>query len=120
MLFPTIGNPDQILPYTPSVSSTLFNNPPPPNLTAVADGLQNLIMHPHPQRTEWLKGFSVCRKSYDQVIEETVADYLNQTAQPRETVRERQIERNAFIDGIHSAVFTFCTRECHRLPSVTA
>ena len=47
------------------------------------------------------------RKSYDQVKEETVDDYLNQTAQPNETVRERQIKRNAFIDGIQSGVFNF-------------
>ena len=49
----------------------------------------------------------VCGKSYDQVIAETVADYLNQTAQQGETVRERQIKRNAFIDGVQSGVFTF-------------
>ena len=46
-------------------------------------------------------------KPYDQVIEETVADYLNQTVQLGETVRERQIKRNAFIDGIQSGLFTF-------------
>ena len=40
-------------------------------------------------------------------IEETVADYLYQTAQPYDTVREHQIKRNAFINGIQSAVFTF-------------
>ena len=48
----------------------------------------------------------VCAKSYDQVIEGTVADHLSQTAQPGETVRERQIKRNAFFDGIQSTVFT--------------
>ena len=52
-------------------------------------------------------GCLVCGKSYDQVIEDTVADYLNQSAQPGETVRERQVKRNAFIDGIQSGVFTF-------------
>ena len=74
---------------------------------AVADELRNLALHPHPQRNEWVTGCLVCGKSYDQVIEETVADYLDQTAQQRETVRERQIKRNAFIDGIQSGVFTF-------------
>ena len=38
-------------------------------------------MHPHPQRNQWVTGCLVCGKSYDQVIEETVADYLDQTAQ---------------------------------------
>ena len=56
----------------------------------------------------------------DQVIAESVADYLDQTAQPGETVRERQIKRNAFIDGVQSGVFTFIPRECRRLPPVTA
>ena len=64
--------------------------------------------------------FGLRKNPYDQVIEETVADYLNQTAQPGETVRERQIKRNAFIDGIQSGVFTFLPRECRRLPPVTA
>ena len=63
----------------------------PPNVTTVADGLRNLTLHPHPQGNEWVTGCLVCGKSYDQVIEETVANYINQTAQPFETVRERQI-----------------------------
>ena len=34
-------------------SSTILNNPPPPpNITTVADGLQNLTLHPHPQRNK--------------------------------------------------------------------
>ena len=79
-------------------------------------------MHPHPQRNEWVTACLVCGRSYDQVIEETVADYLNQTAQLGETVRDRQIKRNAFIDGIQSGVFTFLPLgwECRRLPPVTA
>ena len=87
----------------------------PPNISAVADGLQNLALHPHPARNEWVTGYLVCGKSYDQVIEETVADYLNQTAQPGGTMRERQIKRNAFFNGIQSGVFSFSPRECHRL-----
>ena len=85
-------------------SPTILNNPP--FITTVTDGLQSLTLHPHPQRNEWVTGCLVRGKTYDQVIEETVADYLNQTAQPGETVREHQIKRNAFIDGIQSAVFT--------------
>ena len=76
-------------------------------MTTVADGLRNLTLHPQPQSNEWVTGCLVCRKSYAQVIGETVADYLNQTAQPGETVRQRQIERNTFIDDIQSGVFTF-------------
>ena len=78
-----------------------------PNITTVADELRNLTLHPHPECNEWVTGCLICGKSYDQVIEETFADYLNQTAEPGETVRERQIKRNAFIDGIQSGVFIF-------------
>ena len=82
-----------------------LNNPP--NITAVSDELRNMTLHPHPQRNEWVTGCLVCERSYDQVIEETTADCLYQTAQSGETVRERQIKRNAFIDGIENGVFTF-------------
>ena len=54
-----------------------------------------------------MTGCLVCGKSIDQVIEETFTEYLNQTAESGETVRERQIERNAFNDGIQSGVLTF-------------
>ena len=103
------GQSDLFPPYDipKQPSSSLIHNPPPPIITTVTDGLQNLTLHPHPQRNEWVTGCFVCGKSYDQVIEETVADYLNQTAQPNETVRERQIKKNAFIDGFQSGVFTF-------------
>ena len=94
--------------------------PPPPNIIAVTDELNNPTLHPHPQRNEWGTGCLVRGKSYDQVIEETVADYLDQTSQPGETVSERQIKRNAFIDGVQSGVFTFIPRECRRMPPVTA
>ena len=114
------GQTDNFRPVdTPNQPPSIpLNNPN--NITAVADELRNLTLHPHPQRSEWVTGCSVCGKSYDQVIEETVADYLNQTAQPGETVRERQIKRNTFIDGIQSGVFTLSPWECRRLPPVTA
>ena len=78
-----------------------------PHISTVANRLQNLTLQPHPASNEWVTGCLVCGKSYDQVIKQTVADYLNQTAQPGETVRERQIKRNVFIDGIQSGVFNF-------------
>ena len=89
---------------------------PPPYISTVANGLQNLTLHPHPARNEWVTGCLVCGKSYDQVIEETVSVYLNLIAQPGETKRERQIKRNAFIDGIQSGVFTF--QPCDDMTSV--
>ena len=104
------GQSDIFRPYDipNEPSSTILNNPPP-NITTVADVLRNLALHAHRKRNEWVTRCLVCGNSYDQIIEETVADYVNQTAQPGETVRERQIKRNAIIDGIQSGVFTFLT-----------
>ena len=101
------GQPDMFRPYDiPNEPSSIpLNNPP--NITTVADELRKMTLHPHPQRNEWVIGCLVCGKSYDQVTEETVADCLNQSAQPGETVREGQIKRNAFIDCIQSGVFIF-------------
>ena len=82
-----------------------LNNPP--NIITLADGLRDMTLHAHPQHNEWATGCLVSGKSYGQVIEETVADYLHNTAQPGETVRERQIKRNAFIEGIQSSAFIF-------------
>ena len=114
------GQSDLFHPYDipNQPSSNLSHNPP--IITTATDGLQNLTLQPHPQRKEWVTGCLICGNSYDQVIEQTVADYLNQTAQPGETIRERQIKRNAFIDGIQSGVFTFIPRDRRRQPPVTA
>ena len=71
------GQSDIFRPYDilDAPSSNLLNNPP--NMTTKAEGLRNLTLHPRPQRNEWMTGCLVCGKSYDQVIEETIADYLN-------------------------------------------
>ena len=128
MLTPTDGNRAQFLTHTRnhrSIPDTPQSPTPekcgqsddfyptniplhnPPNIVAVSDELRNMTFHPHPQRNEWVTGCLVCGKSYDEVIEEMTADFLNQTAQSGETVRERQIKRNAFIDGVQSGLFTF-------------
>ena len=82
-----------------------LNNPP--NIITLADGLRDMTLHPHRQCNERETGCLVCGKSYGQVIDETVADYLQHTAQPGETVRDRQIKRKAFIDGLQSSAFIF-------------
>ena len=128
MLTPTDGNHAQFLTHTRnhrSIPDTPQSPTPencgqsddfyptniplhnPPNIVAVSDEMRNLTLHPHSHRNEAVTSCLVCGKSYDQVIEETTADYLNQTAQPGETVQERQIKRNAFIDGVQSGVFAF-------------
>ena len=67
--------PDDI--PNPSTSASFSN---PLNISPVADGLQNVTLHPHPERNEWVTGCLVSRKSYDQVLRETVAENLKQTA----------------------------------------
>ena len=79
----------------------------PPNIITLADGLRDMNLHPHGQCNERETGCLVCGKSYGQVIDETVADYLQHTAQPCETVRDRQIKRQAFNDGLQSSAFIF-------------
>ena len=99
------------------LTSDSFNNLP--NIWTVANGLQNLTLHAC--TTQWMgAGFLGCGKSYDQVVEETVADYLNQTAQPGETVRERQIKRNVFIVVIRVGYSFFFPRERRKLLPVMA
>ena len=57
------GQSDIFRPYDlpNTTTSASFNNPL--NISAVADGLQNLTMHPHPARNEWVTGCLVCGKS---------------------------------------------------------
>ena len=114
------GKSDIFRPYdlpNPS-TSTSFDNPL--NILAVADGLQNLALHPHQARKEWVTGCSVYGKPNDQVTKETIADYLNQTAQPGETVRERQIKKMLSLMEFRVAFSLLSPRECPKLPPVTA
>ena len=66
---PTPENREQSSDFYPD-NIPLHN---PPNMVAVADELRNLTLHPHPHRNETVTSCLVCGKSYDQVIEETVA-----------------------------------------------
>ena len=76
----------------PNLSTTTSHNSLP-NVSAVADGLQNLTIHTHLEHNEWVTGCLVCGKLYEQVIGKTVADCLLQTAQtgvsPRPTTEKK-------------------------------
>ena len=62
-------------------------------------------------------GCLVCGKPYEQVIDETAADCLCQTAQPHETIRERFLKRRAFIEGFQHGVFTFVPKRVSQAAS---
>ena len=66
----------------------------------------------------WFRGF--CGNLYEQVIEETILEYLHQTAQPGELLRDRQLKKNDFIAGLQSGVSLLSPEEQHKLPPVTA
>ena len=73
----------------------------------------------HLEQNAYFTGYLVCRKPYDQVIEETKGDDLHRTAEQGESVRETQPRRNAFLDGLQRGVFTFVPGDCRRLPTET-
>ena len=79
-----------------------------------------MTLRNHIESKAYLTGCFVCGQGYDQVNEETVADYLHQTAKPIETVRDRVLKHNEIIDGLQSGVFTVVPEESRRLPPVTA
>ena len=97
-----------------------YTTPPPPNIVGVADELRNLTLHPYPHRNEVVTSCLVCGKSYDQVIEETVADYFNQTAHPvRQCGNDRSREMHSLM-AFRAESSLLSPRECRRLPPVTA
>ena len=83
---------------------------PLPSVSTVVEGLQKTNLHAYMENNAYVTGCLVCRKPYKQVIEETVAHYLHQTAQPVETVRDRVLKRNASTDGLQRSAFTFLPR----------
>ena len=49
----------------------------------------------------------MCGKSYEQVVVGATADYLQQTAEPCETIRERHRRRQAIIARLQNAAVAF-------------
>ena len=74
------------------------------------EGLQNTTLDAHIESNAYVTGCLVCGKAYEQVFEETVVDYLHQTAEPKESVGDNVLMRNAFLDGLQGSVFNFIPR----------
>ena len=49
----------------------------------------------------------VADKSHDQILAETVFDYLFCTTKPGETLRDRHLERQAKLTGLHCGAVNF-------------
>ena len=86
---PTPENCGQSVDFHPT-NIPLHN---PPNIVTVSDELRNLTLHPHPRRNETITSCLICGKSYDQVIEETAADYLNHRSTLSITMGKTQSHR---------------------------
>ena len=74
------------------------------------EGLQNMTLQADMESKAYVTGCLLCGKPYDQVIEQTFANYLHQIAEKWESVKDRVLNRNAFIHGLQSVVFTFVPR----------
>ena len=79
---------------------------PLPSFSRLIAGLQNMTLHAHIEKNAYITGCLVCAKPSEQVIEATVVKYLHQTAEPRESIKDRVLKRDAFVDGLQSGVFT--------------
>ena len=103
------GQSDIFRPYDLPESPTTTPYPRP-NVSTVTEGLQDMSWHAHIETNAYVTGCLVCGKLYEQVIEEAVADYLHQTAVPRDAVKDRVLKRKAFLDGLQSGIFTCVPR----------
>ena len=59
----------------------------------------------------------MCGKLYGQFLKETAADYLQETLEPGETIRERHMKTQTFLAGLQSSVVTLVSR---RVPQAAA
>ena len=86
---PSNKGPTQIfqpcdLPDTPA----LYNDPEQRQINAVAQELKQMALHAHSKVQKQNSGCIECGKPYEQVLEETVTEYLQHTKEICETVRE--------------------------------
>ena len=71
--------------------------------------LQELALRGHSAVEKRTSGSIVCGKLYEQVIEETTSDFLQQTADPGEIIREQHLKRPAIIAGLQYGIIAFIT-----------
>ena len=106
---PTTENrwqPELIRTYNLPENPTSSTKPSFKRLHSNSGTARHDIARPHRANAN-VTGCLVSGKSYEQLIEEAVEDYLQHTAEPSQTIRDKVSERKAFLDGQQSGVFTF-------------
>ena len=95
-------SPNIFRPYDLSDTPPATNSNTVSNIESIIQKMQELVLQAHSKVGKQTSGCVVCGKSYEQVIESTTADYLQQMAKARETIRKRQLKRQAFSAGLQS------------------
>ena len=81
-----------------------------PLINTVVQEFKDLALHTQSEVENRTSGCIVCGTSYEQVLEETAADYLLRTAEARETIRDRHMRRQSFLASFQNGVVTFIPR----------
>ena len=69
-----------------------------------------MTLQTHIETNAHVTGCLFCGKPYEQLIEEAVSDYLHQTTEPGEAVRDGDLKGRVVLNGLQSDVFTFVVR----------
>ena len=80
---------------------------------------QKTCLHAQIQVKAYITDCVVRGKPSKQVIKETIAKYLQQTAETHETIRKRLVKCRALFDGCQCGAFTFVPGEGRKLPPAT-
>ena len=91
------GSTSTFRPYDFPNTPTATNNQTVNVTNSITQKLEEQALHAQLEQKNQSSGCMVCGKSYKQVLEETTADYLQETAEPGRTVRERHLKRQADI-----------------------
>ena len=70
----------------------MCNDPEQRQINAVAQELKCLALHAHSEPQKQIWACIMCGNSHEQELEETTADFLLQTAEPGQTLRERHLK----------------------------
>ena len=102
---PTPSNRGQTTEFEPYVL------PDSPHEFKTHSVLQEPELHSHLEFSNQVSVCIVCGKPWNQVIEETVGDYLHRKRVPGEKFRDHHIKRQSFLESLSCGVIAFVSRE---------